>query len=77
MKETKKKKREAIILKSFLKLSKIFSYKELSMNKIAEQCDMAVGTLYNYFPSKNAILIHIIEYQLNMILDSGKKYWEL
>ncbi len=32
----------------------------LSMKRLAQQTDMAVGTIYNYFPDKNAILIRIV-----------------
>lgn len=32
----------------------------LSMKRLAQKTDMAVGTIYNYFPDKNAILIRLV-----------------
>lgn len=37
------------------------------MQEIAEGADLAVGTLYNYFPSKNDLLVGIIEGQMEEI----------
>lgn len=34
-------------------------YSKLSMRSVASKCDIAVGTLYNYFPNKESLLIHI------------------
>ncbi len=33
---------------------------DLSMKRLAQKTDMAVGTIYNYFPDKNAILIRLV-----------------
>ncbi len=38
-----------------------------TMQEIAEVADLAVGTLYNYFPSKNDLLVGIIEGQMEEI----------
>ena len=35
-------------------------YDSLPMRKIAERCDIAVGTLYNYFKSKEDLLLAVI-----------------
>ena len=33
----------------------------LSIRKLASRCDLAVGSIYNYFPSKDDLLIETIE----------------
>lgn len=39
-------------------------YDGLNMRDIARRCDISVGTIYNYFPSKQ-----------NLVLEIMKKYW--
>ena len=33
---------------------------DLSMRQLAQQCGTAVGTVYNYFPSKEALIAEVI-----------------
>uniref|UniRef100_UPI0028057977 TetR/AcrR family transcriptional regulator n=1 Tax=uncultured Anaerococcus sp. TaxID=293428 RepID=UPI0028057977 len=33
----------------------------LSIRKLAKKCDLAVGTIYNYFSSKDDLMISTIE----------------
>ena len=42
-------------------------YDDTTMEEIAERADVAVGTVYNYFPSKGELLLSLIE-------DSDKRY---
>ncbi len=37
------------------------SYTEIDMRKISQLCGIAVGTLYNYFPNKQALFVSIFE----------------
>ncbi|RYZ54991.1 MAG: TetR/AcrR family transcriptional regulator, partial [Proteobacteria bacterium] len=39
------------------------SYSKLSTNKIAELAGVSIGTLYQYFSSKEALLVALIEKQ--------------
>jgi AcrR family transcriptional regulator len=41
----------------------------LNTNRIAERAGFSVGTLYQYFPSKEAILLAMIERKRNRVLD--------
>lgn len=42
--------------KHILEISKEIAYKEglseISMRKVASKCDIALGTIYNYYPTK-------------------------
>lgn len=52
---------ETKIYQSILKLANIYGYDKLSMKQIAQESDIAVGTLYNYFPDKKALISFAIE----------------
>jgi len=44
-----------------------------SMEEIAESADVGVGTVYNYFRSKNDLLIPIICHDIEKMLEEGEK----
>jgi len=48
------------IIETALKLFEQTSFAETTMEQIAEEADIAKGTLYNYFPVKEAILTEYI-----------------
>lgn len=52
---------ETKIYQSILKLANIYGYDKLSMKQIAQESGIAVGTLYNYFPDKKALISFAIE----------------
>lgn len=63
---------EVIIIKSaentkelILKTSKEIAYtqglSQVSMRKVASECNIAIGTIYNYYPTKMDIIFEIIE----------------
>ena len=56
----KKRKREARILKAASQLFTRQGYNETSIETIAYRADVAVGTVYNYFQSKPALLKHVL-----------------
>ncbi|MDC0987717.1 TetR/AcrR family transcriptional regulator [Alphaproteobacteria bacterium] len=56
----KKRKREARILKAASLLFARQGYSETSIEAIALRADVAVGTVYNYFQSKPALLKHVL-----------------
>jgi len=49
------------ILKAALQLFSEKGYYDVSMQQIAEASEFAVGTLYNFFESKNALFIELLE----------------
>lgn len=66
--ENKKVKREQKILKVTKELLSIKTFDSISMNEIADLCDIAVGTLYNYFKSKNELWATIFKEYIDEIL---------
>ncbi|MDF2889851.1 MAG: transcriptional regulator [Clostridia bacterium] len=35
-------------------------YSELSMRNVAKECDIAIGTIYNYFPTKRDLVVEMM-----------------
>lgn len=55
--ERKKEETRSSIIDCALGLFKTKGFKQTSMEEIAEQSDVSKGTLYNYFPDKESILV--------------------
>lgn len=49
------------IEQSALELFNAYDYNQVDMKMIAKKCNIAVGTLYNYYPNKKQLFIHIVE----------------
>jgi AcrR family transcriptional regulator len=47
-------------------------YKNTSMDKIAEKCEISKPTLYNYFPSKASLFLGLVSRFQNDIAEKGK-----
>jgi|SRR5690554_2298186 len=62
---SKQKKNIDNILKQSLKLFRQKSYHNTSIADIAEACGLLKGSLYHYFPSKEALMIAVIKYAYN------------
>jgi len=50
------------------RLFKSRGYEATSTREIAEAADIAAGTLFNYFPEKRALLIHLMQRQIDLAL---------
>ncbi|PAT01285.1 hypothetical protein CI105_07450 [Candidatus Izimaplasma bacterium ZiA1] len=50
-----------IILETSKELVLNSSYKDLSIRKIAKECNISIGTIYNYYHDKNEIFIDILK----------------
>ncbi len=59
--ERKKEKTRQNIIAATMKLFKKQGYDATTMEQIAEEADIARGTLYNYFPAKEAIISEYIQ----------------
>ncbi len=46
-------------------------FEATSTRAIAEAADIAAGTLFNYFPEKRSLLIHLMQGQINTALDEA------
>jgi len=60
--ERKKNRTRKKIVQAALPLFQEYGFDATTMEEIAEQADVAKGTLYNYFPAKEAILSDYIQH---------------
>ncbi|HEY6419844.1 MAG TPA: TetR/AcrR family transcriptional regulator [Candidatus Binataceae bacterium] len=71
--DRQKQDRECRIVAAARKLFARKSYAETAMEDVAERAGLAVGTIYNYFPSKSALLFAIIRGETESVLARGRK----
>lgn len=48
-------------------------YEHVNMKEISKRADIAVGTLYNYFPNKNELYISVLENSWNITFEKLSK----
>ena len=70
--ERQKQTRERRILRAAGRLFATRGYAETSIEEIAARADLAVGTIYNYFPSKPEILLSILRRDTADALAAGE-----
>jgi len=68
LREKRKKNTRKAIISSARQLFAVEGYKAVSMEKVAEQADVAVGTLYNYFRSKGEIMLAVTAQETHNLL---------
>jgi AcrR family transcriptional regulator len=74
LRERQTREREARILRAAEALfARKKGYARTSMQEIAQRSKLAVGTLYNYFPSKPEILLAIVARDTSEGLSAGEK----
>ncbi len=74
MRPEKRNKRKVRILKASEDFFLTEGFNATSMKQIADKADLAVGTLYNYFKSKNDILLAIMEDEMNTVITEFPEY---
>ncbi len=65
--------RERRIVKAAERLFSRKGYVGVAMEEVAARAGLAVGTIYNYFPSKSALLLAIIRRESESLLARGRK----
>ncbi|HQO13238.1 MAG TPA: TetR/AcrR family transcriptional regulator [Petrotogaceae bacterium] len=65
---------ENLILKNAFELLKTYGYHKLNMREIAKKSSIATGTIYNYFPTKDELMISLIRFYWK---DYREKMYEL
>ncbi len=70
LREKKKKRTENKILKISKKLFEENGYETTTIEEIANECEIGVGTIYNYFKSKPDILVQILLNEVYKKLDN-------
>jgi AcrR family transcriptional regulator len=73
LRDRQKLERERRIVKAAEKLFARKGYTEVAMEDVAASAGLAVGTIYNYFPSKSALLLAIVRRESESLLARGKK----
>jgi AcrR family transcriptional regulator len=68
LRERKKKERRSRILEVSYSLFAKRGFADTSIEDIALEADLGVGTLYNYFTSKNDILVEVMEQRLEHVI---------
>ncbi len=68
-----KQERTRRIIKSAERLFARKGYAAVAMEEVAERAGMAVGTIYNYFPSKSTLLLAIVRRETETLLARGQK----
>jgi AcrR family transcriptional regulator len=71
--ELQKHDRERRIIAAARRLFDRKGYADTAMEEIADRAGLAVGTLYNYFPSKDELLLVILRRETDALIDAGER----
>jgi AcrR family transcriptional regulator len=74
LREQRKREREQQIFTAALQLINEKGLRETHMTEIAARAGLAVGTLYNYFPSKNDLMVTIMECEWEAIVSRHRRH---
>lgn len=72
LREQQKRRRRSAILREAAKLFASRGYEATGMQDIARRARLAVGTLYNYFPTKSEIGLALVERDVAAALAAGE-----
>jgi|SRR5208283_2797252 len=73
LRDRQKQERERRIVKAAERLFARKGYAEVAMEDVAARAGLAVGTIYNYFPSKSALLLAIVRSETESLLARARK----
>ncbi len=73
LRDRQKQERERRIVKAAERLFARKGYAEVAMEDVAARAGLAVGTIYNYFPSKSALLLAIVRSETESLLERARK----
>jgi AcrR family transcriptional regulator len=68
-----KQNRQRRIVEAAGRLFTTKGYAAVAMEDVAARAGLAVGTIYNYFPSKSALLLSIVRRETESLLARGRK----
>jgi AcrR family transcriptional regulator len=71
--QLQKQDRERRIVAAARRLFDRKGYADTAMEDIAERAGLAVGTLYNYFPSKDELLLVILRRETDALIGAGER----
>ena len=67
----------ARIEQAAMELFNTYDYNQVDMKMIAKKCNIAVGTLYNYYPNKKQLFIHVLEESWSTTSQSLNEIYEM
>ena len=73
LRNRQKQERERRIVQAAGKLFARKGYAEVAMEDVADRAGLAVGTIYNYFPSKSVLLLAIVRRETELLLARARK----
>ena len=73
LREKKKRERQERIFSAAIELTNEQGFGAARMAEIAARADLAVGTLYNYYPSKNDLFVAILERTWEEIMQQHRR----
>ena len=73
LRSRQKKKREASIIASAMRLISLKGYRNTSIEDIAREAEVGPATVYNYFGSKADLLLSALNREMAFILEIGEK----
>lgn len=71
--EKKKQRRQQRIFSTAIQLFQEKGFHATHMSDISKRAELAVGTLYNYYPSKNDLVAEIMEQKWHEMLDRNRR----
>jgi len=71
--ETKKEATQKKILEVSLQLFQKMGFARTTMRDVARKCGIALGTTYNYFPTKEHIALYFFEQALDEVMERYRK----
>ncbi len=75
--ERKKRETEERILEAALSLFRIKGLEATTLEEITEKADVGKGTFFNYFPSKDILLMHLYERVITEVGGLLERQWKL
>jgi AcrR family transcriptional regulator len=57
------------VLEASARILDLNGYARLTTNKVAELAGVSIGSLYQYFPGKDALMAAVLERHVNQIMD--------
>jgi AcrR family transcriptional regulator len=76
LRKKQRQKREEAIINAALKLVGDKGYRNTSIEEIAREAEVGTATVYNYFSSKQALFLSVLEEQVEYLLLEGNKVLE-
>ncbi len=72
LRQKQKLDRDRRIVEAAARLFREFGYEGLKIETIAEQAEVSVGTIYNYYESKGDVLIAVVSLEVNEVISAGE-----